>query len=217
MAYLVALLMILLITLFLSGSGVNIIEYVEFDGINYQVPSSLSNSDRNISRNAILLLVRKVSVNKTLEIIKMTNDMVNDRIQSDLIIFHGSYPYKDEIIYLRNTSHRNIDFINVDAILNRISLIPNFDPYDVDPTWTKLDKVKWSYHNMIRFWFSDVFHLPIMRNVEYYLRIDDDSKITTRTPNLFNRMRRTKGMSFFSYYIVCKFIGIPFCSGIHVQ
>jgi hypothetical protein len=184
---------IILAACFFCCYGVNLIEYVDFDGIKYQVPSSLSNSDRKIPRNAILLLVRKVSVNKTLGIIEMTNEMVHDHHRADLIIFHGVYPYKEEISTLRNASKRNIDFVHVDSVLNRVSHIENFEPYDVDPTWTKNDKVKWSYHHMIRFWFSDIFHMPIMSNVEYYLRLDDDSKITTRTPNLFNRMRRARG------------------------
>ena len=114
-----------------------------------------------------------------------------DNYDADVLIFHGDYPFSTDVDKIRKSTKRSIDFLNVDNIINRMPVLKGFDPYIVDPTWRK--RGKWSYHGMIRFWFSDIFSLPIMDNVEYFLRLDDDSVFQGPVINVFQIIKNKSG------------------------
>jgi hypothetical protein len=151
---------------------------------------SQSSSAKKI-RNAIVLLIHKFDQSAIQELIHMVDNTLEDDYHSDFIIFHSHYPFQAEISQIRGNTSRNVDFVNVDLCLLRQPNIPNFDLYKDDPTWSK--RGKWAYHQMIRFWFHDIFFLPVMQNVEYYMRIDDDSKFKAKFKNVFNIMEEKKG------------------------
>lgn len=152
---------------------------------------NLSQSNKK-SRNAVVLLVHKFDQGHLHNIIKMLDKNMNDHKQTDIIIFHHHYPFNKEMGELRGNTTRYIDFANVDICLSRApNMKDGFDLFNTNPTWHK--RGKWSYHSMIRFWFYDVFHLNVMKNVEYYMRIDDDSKFNDKFNDVFDIMRKRNG------------------------
>lgn len=187
---LVILIINLIISILISCESIN--EY-NFDILTIPAtPSHLSNSTK-VRRNAITLLIHTVHVKVISRIISMLDDKLLDNQDSDVIIFHNGYPHYTDMIEIRSKTNRFIDFVNIDNIFNRLPDFDGFDPYTTDPTWYK--RGKWSYHNMIRFWFSDVFHLNVMKNVDFFLRIDDDSGFSQKFKSVFVTIKERHGIS----------------------
>lgn len=46
---------------------------------------------------------------------------------------------------------------------------------------------------MCKFWIYEIFHLPIMHNVDYFLRMDDDSEFKAKFNNPFLAMKTNSG------------------------
>ena len=138
-------------------------------------------------RNIIALLLPDVAfdLTPTTELIAGIDKNFQDNHEADLVIFHEGYPFADGMKYVRGATKRNVDFVNVDSIFNQHP--PNFDPYQTDPNWWK--RKKWGYHQMIKFWFSDIFTLSVMDNVDIFFRIDDDSCFLAPFGNLFKVMQ----------------------------
>jgi hypothetical protein len=153
---------------------------------------NLSQSNKT-RRNAVVLLIHKYDEHKLKSIVQMLDATMRDNFESDMIIFHHDYPVIREIEELRNHTKRYIDFVNVDICLSRAPNINDFDLFKNDPNWFK--RGKWSYHTMIRFWFSDIFHLNVMKNVNFYMRIDDDSKFRATFPDVFKITAEREGKS----------------------
>lgn len=86
---------------------------------------------------------------------------------------------------------RAIDFANVDFLFRRVPYFKDFNPYSNDPTWQK--NGKWNYHNMIRFWLIDVFDHPLLENVEYFMRMDEDSMLQSALVDVFQLMKDRRG------------------------
>ena len=110
-------------------------------------------------------------------------------VQHD-VIFYLAYDSLD-VSTIRNFTDRPIDFANIDFLFRRVPFLSNFNPYTADPTWQK--NGKWNYHNMIRFWLMDVFDHPLMDNVDYYMRVDEDSLFQSNLVNVFELMRQRRG------------------------
>lgn len=149
-------------------------------------PSSLC-STRKKQRNAIILLIHGLHVHVVKDLLKMFDNKFLDNKQTDIIFFHNGYPFMEDIFELRNYTSRCLDFVNVDSIFSRLPTFEGFDPYMTNPTFSK--RSKWSYHNMIRFWFSDLLRIDIMQNVEYFVRIDDDSGFSTKFSDFFQLIK----------------------------
>jgi len=98
---------------------------------------------------------------------------LDDNNSTDIIIFHTGYPSREDLFPIIESSHRHIEFVNVDHIFYTFS--PGFEPHIKDPTWSQ--KGKWHYHHMCYFWFKHVFELKIMQRYKYMMRLDDDSQI----------------------------------------
>ena len=152
------------------------------------LPSDLSlrGRDNSTKRNAITIIVQDIKISPMKELVAMLDKQFLDNLKSDVIIFHDTYPFSKEIGVLRASTKRSIDFVNVRSLFHRPSCHDGFNPYTNDPTWFKREK--WSYHNMIRFWFSDIFKLDVMQNVEFFMRFDDDSEFTATVEDLFKVM-----------------------------
>ena len=153
--------------------------FAEFpDNNTITIPMSYDNLSQSnkTSRNAIVMLIHKFDTMRISSSISMLDNYCQDSKQSDVIIFHHDFPFTREIDDIRGKTERFVDFVNVDVCLSRAPNIKNFDLFINNPSWYK--RGKWSYHTMIRFWFHDIFHLQVMKNVEYYMRIDDDSKFS---------------------------------------
>lgn len=157
------------------------------------VPMSYDNLSKSnkTTRNAIVMLIHKFDVDRISSSISMLDNFCQDGKGSDIIIFHHDYPFKEDMEGIRSKTSRFVDFVNVDICLSRAPNIKNFDLFNNNPSWYK--RGKWSYHTMIRFWFHDIFHLQVMKNVQYYMRIDDDSKFRARFQNVFDTVKGKNG------------------------
>ncbi|CAM4771339.1 unnamed protein product [Rotaria magnacalcarata] len=109
------------------------------------------------------------------------DERLGDNKTADIIIFHTGYPFHGDVTSILKASARNVLFVNVDHIFYKFS--PGFDPHIRDPNWTQ--KGKWNYHHMCYFWFKQVFELKIIQQYRYMMRLDDDSGIEGRWPNVF--------------------------------
>jgi hypothetical protein len=171
-----------------------------YDGIDYNTPSNIA-SDPTMRRNVVIFLLPAFgealdglpcslpcsTVEKSFIIaqVEKIDTALRDDYETDIVVFHEGYPYNDDMIAIRNSTRRKIDFVNIDQIFLRIP--QELDPYLEQPTWMK--RAKWRYHQMIRFMVTDVFRFPVMDNVDYFMRIDIDSCFESTFPNLFSFMK----------------------------
>ncbi|CAF3403610.1 unnamed protein product [Rotaria socialis] len=118
---------------------------------------------------------------KLREKIFQLDERLGDNKTTDIIIFHTGYPFREDLVPIMDSTARNVLFVNVDHIFYKFS--PGFDPHIRDPTWTQ--KGKWHYHHMCYFWFKQVFELKIIQRYRYMMRLDDDSGIEGKWPNVF--------------------------------
>ena len=125
-------------------------------------------------RDIIAVLLQRVEREPACAFVRMVHSALVDS-PADVVLFHGSYPLRSDLHAIRAASPRRVDFVNVDGVFERYSAdIRAVDPYLTDPTFVK--RSKWAYYNMIRFWFYDVFCVPMVASgVRYVLRLDDDS------------------------------------------
>ncbi len=115
----------------------------------------------------------------------MVDSFIPDNFDAVFTIFHNDYPVEDTQILRRGTK-RKVDFYNIDWHFNRPPISSRgdrtiIDLYKDDPNWSK--RGKWNYQNMIRFWFQDIFE--IYSDVQYFIRLDDDSKFLVPCENFF--------------------------------
>lgn len=125
-------------------------------------------------RDIIAVLLQRVEREPACAFVRMVHSALVGS-PADVVLFHGSYPLRSDLHAIRAASPRRVDFVNVDGVFERYSAdIRAVDPYLADPTFVK--RSKWAYYNMIRFWFYDVFCVPMVASgVRYVLRLDDDS------------------------------------------
>ncbi|CAF0997989.1 unnamed protein product [Adineta ricciae] len=154
----------------------------------YTVESSNSSSD---SKDLIVVLVPRISTEliRRLELIDVNFD---DHFSTNLLLLLGNDPYRFSLVYLTKRIKRKVFFLNVGVLFN---LFPSgFDPCRVQTSYRV--RGKWNYLMMIRFWFKHLFELPQLKNYEYIMRLDDDSKMTGHWINAFDEMRRRKAVYF---------------------
>lgn len=101
-----------------------------------------------------------------------------------------------DVIFAFNTEGVNektvidgIEVHNIDVKYLFDSFPPDLDPETTESTW--VTKTKWGYHQMIRFFFRELFWLPEMENVSSYLRLDTDSCIWDVKTNPFGLLNGT--------------------------
>ena len=142
-------------------------------------------------RNVIAMLVKTVNPMVIARQIKTIDVYLHDGNKTDFVVFHEDFPFSDVMLRIRRSTPRNVEFVNVDNVLRRPSRCKNVHPYKTDPFWSKGGK--WAYQSMIRFWFSDIYLLPVMDDVDYLMRIDYDSVISEVMPNLFSQIKLRQG------------------------
>ena len=163
----------------------------------YEIIWNQEYSEQEISKNVVCILIEDVSIKgarQVLSFVAMIDKMIQDNFESSVIFFHQRYPLKSIISNIRGSTARNVYFVNIDSYFQRLPRegAEIYDLYNHDPNWSRRDK--WSYHNMIRFWFRDIFQL-LPAGVENFLRLDTDSKITKISGNLFEHMQGRKYMA----------------------
>ena len=114
---------------------------------------------------------------------------------ANIILFHNGYQDANDIINIRQSFlNLTIVFVNIDGCFSRPLLDESsrliVDPYASDPHWRKGSK--WGYHNMIRFFFVDIFHILHGSGYTEYMRLDDSSRFSYTVPNVFSIMASTK-------------------------
>jgi hypothetical protein len=161
-----------------------------------RVNSSSLSPPASERRNIVALLIKnnEKAIPSIKQQISMVDKFLLDNSAAEIVIFHDGFFFRGEIDDIRTNTKRVVEFVNVEPVMSRMPSFSYFDAYMTDPTWWKHSK--WGYHQMIRFWFADVFDLPTMRNVEYYMRLDDDSEILAPMVNVFELMRSHKGQCF---------------------
>ncbi|CAF3417101.1 unnamed protein product [Rotaria sp. Silwood1] len=151
------------------------------------------NQTRKSSENVIAFLVASFTGDVRLaynpyprlrDKISQIEERLGDNSSTDLIIFHTGYPFQGDLLSIIQATRRQVEFVNVDHIFYRFS--PGFDPHIRDPSWSQ--KGKWNYHHMCYFWFKQVFELKIIQRYRYMMRLDDDSQILGKWPNVFEIM-----------------------------
>lgn len=115
-----------------------------------------------------------------------------DNYENHIIICHSGYPFSSDISRILRSTRRNVVFRNVDKELT--SFPQGFDPYSNQPTWSR--RGKWSYHQMIRFWFKMIFEMPEIQQYDYIMRLDDDSQLLGLWFNIFTKMRERSAVYF---------------------
>ncbi|CAF1073772.1 unnamed protein product [Adineta steineri] len=154
---------------------------------------------RNFSENVIAFLVASFSGDvktaynpypKLRERIIQLNERFNDNNKTDLIIFHTGYPFRADLIPIIEATPRQIEFVNIDHLFHKFPT--GFDPHIRDPTWSQ--RGKWNYHHMCNFWFQQVFELKIIQRYRYMMRLDDDSQILGKWPNVFDIISKEKAI-----------------------
>jgi hypothetical protein len=105
---------------------------------------------------------------------------------------HSDDPYQSDLRRLTKKIRRQVLFLNIGIFFNLF-------PTGFDPCKTKTSyrvRGKWNYLLMIRFWFKILFELPQLKNYEYIMRLDDDSKLTGKWINVFDEMRQKNAVYF---------------------
>ena len=147
-------------------------------------------------RDIIAVLLQRIDHGQACAFVRMVDSALAASSGAHVVLFHGSYPLRADIFAIRAAAaRRRVDFVNVDGIFERPSSaggVRTADPYLSDPAFVK--RSKWAYSNMIRFWFYDIFCVPLVADgVRFVLRMDDDS-FFPRPPadnlDLFSEMTR---------------------------
>jgi Glycolipid 2-alpha-mannosyltransferase len=143
-------------------------------------------------RNVILCLIRGFNLTALSRQLGNVDTFVLDNFESDFIVFHDEFPEDSEMKAIRGLTQRRVDFVDVSRLLRRPAVEDSrFDPYEMQPTWRSGGK--WNYQQMCRFWFSDVFLLPMLDDVQYYMRIDEDSQFIGKPVEMFTKTADSKG------------------------
>jgi hypothetical protein len=172
-----------------------------FFNVNSNRLSRVNNSTSSAGgkRDIIAMLVRNTerAVPAIKKQLNMIDKYLRDDFAAELVVMHDGYFHSKQLDEIRQSTKRAVEFVNVDVVMLRMPKgeYQGIDPYLTDPNWSK--NAKWSYHQMIRFWLYDVFRLSTMYNVEYFLRMDDDSVFQEPVNNLFKLMREKKGTGYF--------------------
>jgi len=152
-------------------------------------------------RNTVVLLLRELR--QISELIAMLDEKFMDKGQTDVTLFLEAFPFAEDIVKIRNSTRRNIDIANVQPFFARSHFVGNgedvapsdLDAFTANPNFRK--GRKWSYNDMCRFYFSDLFELPIIfDNVKYLMRLDDDSIFLKPWSNIFDIMQSKNAVYF---------------------
>lgn len=147
------------------------------------------------TRNVVSVLIPEINITKIVLIIKDIDTRLKDNLSSDFVVFHSGYTDDQGVIdkvKRESQTKRNLQFINVDGSFHTFP--KGFDPNLETSTFRK--RSKWGYHGMIKFWFSDIFHLPQLSDVKYLMRFDDDGRFPDIIPDLFQTMKEKKAVYF---------------------
>jgi hypothetical protein len=154
-------------------------------------PTSVWNPSSKAKRNAIAFLYND-QVQHLAPTIAILDTLFKDNISSDIVIFHTAYPLKAHMKTIASATKRRVIFYNVDDAFT--SFPKGFNPYETEPTWTK--RGKWNYQHMCRFWFKLVMDIPLVHEYEYFMRLDDDSRIRGVWFDVFQFMKMKNAVYF---------------------
>lgn len=143
------------------------------------------------SKNLITILTPKIS-SELINRLELLDINFNDNFSTNILVMYSIKPKKFDLLYLTNKLRRQILFLDIDIFFN---LFPN----NFDPCKTKTSfrvRGKWNYSLMIRFWFKILFELPQLKQYEYIMRLDDDSKLTGKWINVFKEINEKNAVYF---------------------
>lgn len=151
--------------------------------------------------NCILYLVRSSEkdlddLNKSLELVE--KNLISFTNNTDLVVFceNSFSEYKSKVKSKLNIKYQEIEFIIPNYSQEIIDQIPEFYPH---PTHGN-GPVAWGhpgfsigYRHMCRFFSGQLYEFDILKNYDYYLRLDTDSFIhTPLNYDIFEWAKRTE-------------------------
>jgi hypothetical protein len=95
----------------------------------------------------------------------------NSNEAADVLVFHDSLS-QHQIQQLQNCTNRLVHFPLLQYSFET-SFPKGFDYEREEPNWTK--RSKWSYHQMIRFWITQIWQHPAVEHYETLMRLDSDA------------------------------------------
>lgn len=149
------------------------------------IPSSSS------TRDIIVVLTSRISSKFVARLQQLDMNFQDDHA-TPLLILYTSEPYERDLNRLAELIERPIVFLNVDEAFHLFP--PGFDPCRAHSPYRR--RGKWNYSSMIRFWFKLIFELPQLQDYDYIMRLDDDSQLTDKWPNIFQEMRKKNAVYF---------------------
>jgi hypothetical protein len=116
----------------------------------------------------------------------------DDNFTTSLLIMHNGNLYESDFLRLTKAIKRQVLFLNIGIYFNLFPI--GFDPCNTKTSYRV--RGKWNYLQMIRFWFKILFELPQLKNYEYIMRLDDDSRMINKWFNVFVEMRSKNAVYF---------------------
>lgn len=116
----------------------------------------------------------------------------SDNFSTSILFLYTSPMEKRKFVDLSNSMKRQTLFLDINSAFHLF-------PIGLDACREKTSyrvRGKWNYLLMIRFWFKSLFELPQLKNYQYIMRLDDDSRIRGRWFNVFDEMRRKDAVYF---------------------
>lgn len=153
---------------------------------NYVSPNAPSSS-----QDLIVILTPGVSLSMVPRL-KLLDVNLSDNFTTPLLIMYSSYTPQDRLKQLAKSARRQMMFVDFSVIFTLYP--PGFDRCRTRTTYWR--RGKWNYHQMIRFWFKILFELPLFKQYEYIMRLDDDSLVQGVWINVFEEMRKKRAVYF---------------------
>jgi hypothetical protein len=143
------------------------------------------------SKDLIVIMTPRASMNLVPRL-KLLDYNLSDNFTTPVLIMHSNQPNEDYLARLSKTTRRQMMFLDVSSIFTLFP--PGIDPCrDSTSYWRR---GKWNYQLMIRFWFRILFELPQLKQYEYVMRLDDDSKLLGIWINVFEEVRNKRAVYF---------------------
>lgn len=152
----------------------------------YGAPDATSSS-----RDLIVILTPRASL-KLAPRLKLLDLNLSDNFTTPLLIMHSNQPGQDYLRRLAGTTRRQMMFLDINAIFGLFP--PGIDTCRTSTSYWR--RGKWNYQLMIRFWFKILFEVPLFKQYEYMMRLDDDSQILGVWMNVFDEMRKRRAVYF---------------------
>lgn len=149
-----------------------------------------------IRRAAFVYLLHSDRVGQLVESLQSVFEYFNNEYRYPILVFHE--PSLD--MAHANTTMSAALASNQSCLLHwhevSFSFPPGFDAQAALAKGVVSSDAFPGYHHMCSFWFAHVFAQPVIRKLDYYVRLDTDSKFTAPIPYDFIRWFHEQGFEY---------------------